>query len=136
LGCQTDSWEAFLILLKRYSFWPESSQTAKFISDLMEYLRNGCYGSVTTPYSSLPVFLVLMPASFVQTKFISSFFESFWLGLQNNVFISKSESAQFIKSYFECASVVIDKFDDLETIISSIVDTPFKEILKAEKVFS
>ncbi|PIN19544.1 hypothetical protein CDL12_07775 [Handroanthus impetiginosus] len=129
-ACHSSMWDTLLLFKKSFpDSWNTVNVQKTILSQLWNFLRNGCFGSQQVSYPALVLFLETIPSkSITGEKFFLEFFRSLWEG-RNLSYSSNADQLSFFLAVEECfiwglrnASRYCDGADDMYHFRNIIVN--------------
>lgn len=102
-ACHSSIWETLLLFTKSFpNSWTSVNVQKIVVNRLLNFLKNGCFGSQQVSYPALVLFLETIPANTINgEKFLIEFFRSLWEG-RNLSYSSHADRLAFFLAAEEC----------------------------------
>ncbi|KAG0483595.1 hypothetical protein HPP92_011679 [Vanilla planifolia] len=103
MSCHSSMWDMILLFCRTFpDAWSYINVHKVVLTQLWQFLRNGCYGSQKVSYPALLILLEYLPPQTAKgEQFLLHFFQNLWAG-RNPSSSSAADSATFFKAFQEC----------------------------------
>ncbi|XP_041995812.1 E3 ubiquitin-protein ligase listerin isoform X1 [Salvia splendens] len=129
-ACHSSMWETLFLFTKSFpNSWASVNVQKTIVNRLLNFLKNGCFGSQQVSYPSLVLFLEIVPSEAINgEKFLIEFFRSLWEG-RSLSYSSQADQLAFFLAAEECfiwslrnASRYVDGEDGIYHLQCKLVD--------------
>ncbi|XP_042045298.1 E3 ubiquitin-protein ligase listerin-like [Salvia splendens] len=102
-ACHSSMWETLFLFTKSFpNSWASVNVQKTIVNRLLNFLKNGCFGSQQVSYPSLVLFLEIVPSEAINgEKFLIEFFRSLWEG-RSLSYSSQADQLAFFLAAEEC----------------------------------